>query len=487
SFPVTVAAYSAADVTLTFTPSTTGAHADTLQLSSNDIPGSNTYGEFALSGNAFDLSDGVVQVPGEVPTIQEAIDASSNGDTVLVAAGTYYENINFNGKNIAVIGADSSNTIIDGDSSGIVVTFDSGEDTTAVLKNFTIQNGYNNNPSTQNFRGGGIFISSSSAKLEYLNVTNNSAGHGGGIMHDAGGYSIIRNSTVSGNFGQDRGGGLVLNSGGTYVITNVIVSGNTSDGAGGGIRIDGNAVLKNVTVVNNTANYNGGGGIYTDGGTLTIYSSNISNNTSTQGGGIATGPSGSEFISVYNSTISGNTSSGSGGGFSGVGCGLMMNNVQITDNTSSSNNGGGFYLQSVFAVLNNITVANNTANNGGGLYVGYNGATNIDNSIFYNNYPQELGFSDGTELNTFYVSYSIIEGGQNPVVLYSNDSLYWGSGNIDANPLFTDTTNGNYTLQASSPAINAGNPNGFYNDSDGSRNDMGYTGGNGLIVTTFDV
>ena len=133
SFPVTVAAYSAADVTLTFTPSTTGAHADTLQLSSDNIPGA-SYGEFALSGNGFDLSDGVVQVPGEVPTIQGAIDATSNGDTVQVAAGTYFENINFNGKNIVVIGADSSNTIIDGDSSGSVVMFGNGEDSTALIK-----------------------------------------------------------------------------------------------------------------------------------------------------------------------------------------------------------------------------------------------------------------------------------------------------------------------------------------------------------------
>jgi parallel beta-helix repeat protein len=53
-------------------------------------------------GDTLMVSTIVINVPGDYPTIQQAIDASSNGDTVLVQAETYYENINLNGHNYRV-------------------------------------------------------------------------------------------------------------------------------------------------------------------------------------------------------------------------------------------------------------------------------------------------------------------------------------------------------------------------------------------------
>ncbi|MBN1465227.1 hypothetical protein JXA02_05660 [candidate division KSB1 bacterium] len=44
----------------------------------------------------------VIRVPQDQPTIQAGISTSANGDTVLVADDTYYENINFKGKAITV-------------------------------------------------------------------------------------------------------------------------------------------------------------------------------------------------------------------------------------------------------------------------------------------------------------------------------------------------------------------------------------------------
>ena len=54
-----------------------------------------------LVGTIASQAEAVVRnVPGDFPTIQGALNASANGDTVLVAPGNYPENLNFNGRSI---------------------------------------------------------------------------------------------------------------------------------------------------------------------------------------------------------------------------------------------------------------------------------------------------------------------------------------------------------------------------------------------------
>ena len=111
-------------------------------------------------------------VPLQYSTIQNAINASSNNDTVLVSPDTYYENINFNGKNIFLTSyyhttldtSFISSTIIDGQNSGNVVRVENNEDTTCVLNGFTITHGNQSGSGA----GGGIYISNSDPSLPAL-------------------------------------------------------------------------------------------------------------------------------------------------------------------------------------------------------------------------------------------------------------------------------------------------------------------------------
>ena len=171
------------------------------------------------------LSATIINVPSDPPTIQSGIDFASEGDTVLVAGGTYYENINYNGKNI-VVGSlflttqDTSyisSTIIDGNQSGSVVYFTNGSDSTAVLSGFTIQNGS---------RGITIY---GSPKLENVIIADNSSAFGGGI--NIGSYSspMLKNIIIANNYCDWYGGGILVHEGSHPVLVNCILWNNSPE------------------------------------------------------------------------------------------------------------------------------------------------------------------------------------------------------------------------------------------------------------------
>ncbi|SVC50589.1 uncharacterized protein METZ01_LOCUS303443, partial [marine metagenome] len=306
---------------------------------------------------------------GDYTVIQTAIDATTAGDTVLVYPGTYVENINYNGKNIVVLGEDRETTIIDGNYNGTVVTFNNEEDTTAVLSGFTIQNG-----SGVGYNPGGIFCSYSDPTIRNVIVRNNISGG----IRTFWSEPIIEDVIISGNIG-GNGGGIICNS-------------------------DGSATLTNVAIIDNHATFNGGG----------LFTSHGANPTLT------------------NVTITGNSAGSSGGGI----------------------NGGSFLP----LILTNVTIAGNSAgSSGGGINLDDSNYI-IRNSILWNNSPHEISLSNSTLIT---ISYSDVSGGSIGIV--ENDgtnTITWGEGNIDANPLFVNATNGDYHLSNYSPAIGAGTATG---------------------------
>ena len=83
-----------------------------------------------------------IHIPADQPTIQSAIDASAPGDTLLVAPGTYSENLDFHGKAITLQSAEGpATTILDGRHLAPTVSFLSGESRATTLTGFTISNG----------------------------------------------------------------------------------------------------------------------------------------------------------------------------------------------------------------------------------------------------------------------------------------------------------------------------------------------------------
>jgi len=154
-----------------------------------------------------------INIPADYSTIQEGIDASTNGDTVLVQMGTYVENINYNGKNITVASlflttqdtSHISQTIIDGNQNGSVVMFENGEDSTAVLTGFTVINGQNSGYST----GGGIyFFNNSSPNLYNVVITANSSYYNGGGICCINSSPNLSNVTITNNSSDNNGGGI---------------------------------------------------------------------------------------------------------------------------------------------------------------------------------------------------------------------------------------------------------------------------------------
>lgn len=104
---------------------------------------------------------------GDAPTIQAGIDSSLSGDTVLVAAGEYFEQLNFNGKDIRLQGTEGAEkTFLRGNTFvGSILVFESGETRAATVSGFTFSGGTGERP-IQPF-GGAILCTNASPTIEF--------------------------------------------------------------------------------------------------------------------------------------------------------------------------------------------------------------------------------------------------------------------------------------------------------------------------------
>jgi hypothetical protein len=262
---------------------------------------------FILSVLASTVQATIITVPGQYATIQEAINASSDGDTVEVSPGTYYENINYREKNIVLsslyyLNGDTSyisSTVINGgtpliaDSASCVVIAGS-QDSTAVLQGFTLTGGlgtrWQDIHNAGFYReGGGILIELSSPTVQHNiiidnHITNlaNVINTGGGGIRIGDGNPVIQNNLILHNEAV-YGPGIVLNYTAARIRNNIIASnyGGQNYYGGSGIWMVADygtvpKIIENNTIINNScAASNGTGGILVWGSASVIIRNNI--------------------------------------------------------------------------------------------------------------------------------------------------------------------------------------------------------------------
>lgn len=378
-------------------------------------------------------------------TIQEAIDAAADGDTVMVRSGVYTGtgnvNLDYKGKAITLRAEDGPQyTILDCQASGRAVRFHSGEGDDAIFEGFQVRNGMTADS------GAGVLIEYSSPK--------------------------ILNCVFSNNYASDSGGAIfILNSARPVLISGSSFTGNIAEVSGGAIGTDNALVsITDGTFKENEAGDSGGAISNHDSSSSLVNCLFQENGAWLRGGafsGVVTGNLAAE-LRITNSTFAVNRAANEGqGGAVYLASGIPIPGNEAVYNASVTNctffwnranfgQGGGLYIISKNTMVSRTSLANciiwsNFADNGGGVYVAqwaeaqnaYVDMSHCDISMFsYDN--STLGINDSNELTS-------------------------NGNNIQVDPQFNDRFGLDFTLSAASPCIDAGKTIvGLHSDQRGS-------------------
>jgi hypothetical protein len=312
--------------------------------------------------------------------------------------------------------------------------------------------------------GAGMHNDASSPTLITVTFSSNQAlwGYGAGMYNDEGSHPALTAVTFTGNHAEDSGGGM-YNRLSHPTLTDTIFDHNQADNNGGGMyNVDSDPTLIDVTFSDNVASCDGsgrcgGGGMYNASSSPTLSDVTFISNTSTQDGG-----------GVYNFTDSS----------------PRMTNVAFRGNATVDGVGGGIYSYKASITLTNALFSGNWGRHGGGIYnwlgsvvltnATFGGNATVDNGNFHYNPGSAIFNDDGTAT----LVNSILWGNageqikdqwaSTSTISYSDvawsGGVYTGTDNINADPQFVapvtvtaaPTTAGDYRLQPTSPAIDAG-------------------------------
>ena len=351
-----------------------------------------------------------IRVPSEQPTIQAGIDASADGDTVLVANGTYTgagnRNISFLGKAVTVRsehGADS--TAIDCELEGRGFLFEHSENTGSRLIGFRISGGFVDGDYPASCGGGISCLGGSSPVIVSCIIENNTAavgdrGKGGGISCIDNSSPVILNCILEFNRAGYGGGGVSCFDGSSPSIFQCTIERNTASGSygrGGGIMCftESSPVIENCSVSCNDTNMDGGGIYCRDKSSPLIDDCAVESNTAFCGGGIFChdcAPVIGDCIIAVNSVYRGG----------GIYCHLSSPTVEncAIENNSAEGYGGG--ISCIFRSYPDIvdcSIRGNEANLGGCGVLCDGSSPSFENCVIQDNLNSARGFGEGGGVN----------------------------------------------------------------------------------------
>ncbi|MEZ6241598.1 MAG: GC-type dockerin domain-anchored protein [Phycisphaerales bacterium] len=325
-------------------------------------------------------------VPSQYPTIQAAINAANQGDSVVISPGTYPESINFNGKAITVRGTAGGDAIRIEPPTGPGVRFTSGEGPGSVLESLSIQ--FADSP-----LGGGVIVGAgTSPTLNIVRISSNDAVFGGGAVINAGASPTFTFCRFTSNNATSDGGGVACLPGSSPTFDQCTFIGNDAGGSGGAIHAeDADVTIMRCTFESfNRAGY--GGALAIEGGTLDYTGPGaaipeIRNNQAVMdGGGIYLTDAADATFRVPRINL--NTAGANGGGIAITGGASATITLGDFD-ANGAVNGGGIAVLEGHASISETEFYNNHATSiGGGLFVISDGApssAHVSRSWFHSN------------------------------------------------------------------------------------------------------
>ncbi|MBN2375777.1 MAG: right-handed parallel beta-helix repeat-containing protein, partial [Sedimentisphaerales bacterium] len=421
--------------------------------------------------------------------LQDGLDAASSGDEVWVAEGTYYPTTEVGGtgdryrtfqmKNgVGIYGgfAATGNPVWEDRDPTTHVTILSGDIGVAADDSDNCYHVFYH-PDSTNIEPNAV--------LDGFTITASNADEvsfphdlGGGMYND-GSSPTVSNCTFSGNSAENCGGGMYNFDNSSPTVSGCTFSGNSAQ-EGGGMwnKLYSSPKVSNSTFTGNSAEYIGGGMYNYNNSAPTVSNCTFTDNSSDTGGGMYNLDS---SPTVTNCTFSGNSANYGGGLFN------QNNSPAVTGCTFTGNSaiyGAGMWNQNNSLTMTNCSFSGNLASfRGGGMYNYQNSSPTVTNCILWDN----TASNDGDEIglassSTIDVDYCDVQGGQTAIYDDSSgNTINWGSGNIDTDPLFVDadgaddtcgTDDDNMRLSAGSPCIDAGDntavPTGITTDLDGN-------------------